>query len=702
LSLRARLPLAVVSRRAAALLAFALAASAAGAEPSVTGQSGLVHMPDARLAPDGTWRLGLAHSDPYFTVWSSVSLFPRLEVSGRYTRIDGVPGFPEAPGLGNYRDKAFDAKLLLRAEDGPWPAVAIGAQDYFGTQLFQAQYLALSKRYGPFDVTLGYGNDRIDGTFGGVRYTPASAPRWRFVFEYDATDYARDFEALRSGAAGREGGATYAIGYHADWWGAQLGYQRGEAALNLYLTVPLMADEFVPKIHEPPPYDAPQERASAADWAGDGRHAQALARTLEQQGYVDVRVRLRGRTLELALGHERISLMSRAVGRAARTALHLGPRDLEALHISYTEREQPFVTYVFRDPDVLARYFAGRASRAELEARTDVTFASSALARELRHEPVMWLDENDTDATADRVAPDAFLEARRRAGPLEGAAFHPFSARIHFNEPGAPLRYDTFAVGAYARRLARGLWINGALRLTLFENVSDIDRPSNSLLPHVRTDIGEYRRLGDRLRLNSLLLNKYAMLHERLYARMSLGYYEEMFAGAGAQALYLPARGDWAFDVSVDALRQRAPGSAFGFRDYRVVTALAAAHYRFPAYGVTATARFGRFLARDEGVRLELKRRFRSGVEIGAWHTWTDAKDVTSPGTPEEPYRDKGIFMSIPLNSMLTYDTRERATLALADYTRDVGQMVVSPGDLYELVERPGVLEGAPFADFAR
>jgi len=659
-------------------------------------------MPDARLAPDGTWRLGLAQSDPYFSVWSSVSLFPRLEVSGRYTRIDGVPGFPNAPELGNYRDKAFDAKLLLLAEDGPWPAVAIGAQDYFGTQLFQAQYLALSKRFGRFDLTVGYGNDRIDGVFGGVRYTPTFAPRWRLVFEYDATDYARDFEALRSGAAERDGGATYAVGYHADWWGMQLGYQRGDAALNLYLTVPLMADEFVPKIHEPPPYDAPRARASAAAWASDSRHAHALARALEQQGYVDVRMRLRGRTLELVLGHERISLMSRAVGRAARTALHLGPSDLEALRISYTEREQPLVTYVFRDPDVLARYFAGRASRAELEAHTDVVYASSALARALRHEPVMWLDEDDMDAAADRVAPDAFLEARRRPGPLEGAAFYPFNARIHFNDPGAPVRYDTFAVGAYERRLARGLWVNGALRLTLFENVSDIQRPSNSLLPHVRTDIGEYRRLGDRLRLNSLLLNKYAMLRERLYGRASLGYYEEMFAGAGAQVLYLPVRGDWAIDVSVDALRQRAPGAAFGFRDYRVITALAAAHYRFPAYGVTATARFGRFLARDEGVRLELKRRFRSGVEIGAWYTWTDAKDITSPGTPEEPYRDKGIFMSIPLNSMLTYDTRERATLALADYTRDVGQMVISPGDLYELIERPGVLEGAAFADFAR
>jgi membrane-associated phospholipid phosphatase len=88
-------------------------------------------------------------------------------------------------------------------------------------------------------------------------------------------------------------------------------------------------------------------------------------------------------------------------------------------------------------------------------------------------------------------------------------------------------------------------------------------------------------------------------------------------------------------------------------------------------------------------VRLEFKRRFLSGVEIGAWYTKTNGKDITNPGTPTNPYNDKGVFLSFPLNIMLPSDTQAKAGMSLSPWTRDVGQMVTSPGDLYELFEQP-------------
>jgi membrane-associated phospholipid phosphatase len=44
--------------------------------------------------------------------------------------------------------------------------------------------------------------------------------------------------------------------------------------------------------------------------------------------------------------------------------------------------------------------------------------------------------------------------------------------------------------------------------------------------------------------------------------------------------------------------------------------------------------------------------------------------------------------MQMALNAMLTKDTRSTATMSLAPWTRDVGQMVASPGDLARLMER--------------
>jgi membrane-associated phospholipid phosphatase len=256
-----------------------------------------------------------------------------------------------------------------------------------------------------------------------------------------------------------------------------------------------------------------------------------------------------------------------------------------------------------------------------------------------------------------------------------------------FNDPSGALRYETAAAANYDQRLGEGLYFNSAFKLNLFENVSGVTQASNSLLPHVRTDIAEYKR-GARFKLNRALINKYMTLDEGLYARVSAGLYEEMFRGLGGQILYLPKDERWAVDLTLDALQQRDYKGWFGKRDYHVLTALGALHYRLP-YDITVTSRAGRFLANDEGVRLEFKRRFRSGVEIGAWFTKTNGKDITSPGKPSDPYNDKGIFLSVPLNIMLPSDSQATAGFALAPWTRDVGQMVGSPGDLYDIFENP-------------
>jgi len=79
----------------------------AWAEPSLSGQTGLIYMPDARLDPDGTWRTGYSFAEPYGAVWTSLTALPRLEGSLRYTEINGVPGFGSQPGTdyGDFKDR---------------------------------------------------------------------------------------------------------------------------------------------------------------------------------------------------------------------------------------------------------------------------------------------------------------------------------------------------------------------------------------------------------------------------------------------------------------------------------------------------------------------------------------------------------------------------------------------------------------------
>jgi hypothetical protein len=258
---------------------------------------------------------------------------------------------------------------------------------------------------------------------------------------------------------------------------------------------------------------------------------------------------------------------------------------------------------------------------------------------------------------------------------------------MYFNDPSGALKYDFSMIGGMAHNFGGGLVFRTSAKATVVEDVSDVTQASNSVLPHVRTDIADYKR-GGRFKVLTMTLNQYFEPARRVYARVSAGIYEEMYAGVGGQVLYLPARGRWAADLSADYVQQRNFRGLFGFRSYRTLTAIGSFHYRLP-YDLTATLRAGRFLARDVGARFELSRRFKSGIEIGGWYTVTDGKDITTPGSPNSPYHDKGVFIRIPLRTMLTYDTQAVADLSLSPWTRDVGQMVKSPDDLYERLEEP-------------
>lgn len=112
------------------------------------------------------------------------------------------------------------------------------------------------------------------------------------------------------------------------------------------------------------------------------------------------------------------------------------------------------------------------------------------------------------------------------------------------NDPSGAFKYD-LGLSADARvHLARGWWLDGAVNASVLENVSDVTQPSNSLLPHVRSDLAEYRQ-ASRVKLSKLLVNRFWQPAERVYLRATGGLYEEMFGGAGGQALYLSRDGNW-------------------------------------------------------------------------------------------------------------------------------------------------------------
>ena len=664
------------------------------AEPTLTGQTGFISMPDARVAPDGTWRTGFSVLRPYESIWSSISLFPWLEASGRYTRLMGVRPRLIDPSreddYGDFKDKAFDLKLRLWDESAWRPSVAVGVQDTFGTNLFRATYVAASKRWGGLDATLGYGKDRIDGLYGGLRYRPESLPGWSFLAEYDAYDYKNDPFGDESGAWKYSKGPVVAVTKEWNGAGVKLGAGHGEAILNAWLSVPLGEREFVPKFKEPPPYTKINPRPSEAQWGSDPAHRLRLAAALAAQDFRRVRIRYENQALAVTLTNIRISDMPRAVGRAARTALSFAPLETREIAVTYETASMPVATYRFTDVRLLQRYFNGMAGRAQLAPTVAIEYPQPGAGAGEDLEAALAAFEEPIPESALRAPAGPEFTLLARDDGTNSYKIRPALAS-YFNDASGAIKFDLSILGDYNRVLARGLVFESQARVTVWENVSDVTQPSDSTLPHVRTDIAEYKK-GGTAKINRLLVNQYAQPAERTYARFSGGIYEEMYSGAGTQVMYVPPGAAWNVDLAVDWLRQRDYRGLFGHLDYSTVTAIASYHYRM-AHGVTATLRGGRFLARDEGVRGELKRRFASGFEVGAWYTRTNGNDTTGPGSPDSPYYDKGVFMRLALDAMLAYDTQAVASMSLAPWTRDVGQMVVSPGDLARMLEKPLLLD---------
>lgn len=128
-----------------------------GSSQSDFGGTGLLQMPNARIAPEGEFSVNYRDNDQYRFYSTSVALFPWLEGTIRYTdvRTRKYSQWEDFSGDQSYKDKSFDFKLRLW-EEGYWlPQVAFGKRDIAGTGLFDGEYLVASKQAGPFDFTLG-------------------------------------------------------------------------------------------------------------------------------------------------------------------------------------------------------------------------------------------------------------------------------------------------------------------------------------------------------------------------------------------------------------------------------------------------------------------------------------------------------------------------------------------------------------------
>lgn len=635
------------------------------------GGVGLMQTPTARMAPAGELSVSASRTSPYSRYSVSLQPFEWLEGSFRYTSISNRKYGPDSlSGDQSYKDKAVDVKLRLWQESHWAPELALGFRDVGGTGLFASEYLVANKRYenfdfsagiawgylgnrGDFDSPAGWLDDRFktrpegEGTgdvntnayfrgrpslFGGVTYQTPWEPLSLKV-EYEGNDYKNEpLDNPIKQDSPINIGAVFKL---ADSVDLSAGWERGNTAMfGITVHTNFVSRKASAKTFDPPaerlPTHAPATAADQVNWANVSQRLQNNA------GYKVERIAQRGSEL-LVYGEQTTYFYSaKAVGRASRILDNSVNADID------------WFTLVNK--------------------RYDMPLEETSVPRETFREVV-----NNEEA----------LQSLHRAVEVNAAV--PHTETTLYNQARAPL---TFGVGlGYKQnvggpdgllyqlsadadaeyRFTPNTWWSGMLSANLLNNYDHFTYDAPSGLPRVRTDLRKYLTTSD-VTMPTFQFNHAEQLDKDLYGMVYGGYLESMFAGVGGEVLFRPVGQRWSVGGDLNYVRQRDFNQGFGLRDYSTVTGHITGYTDLP-YDAQAAVSVGRYLARDWGATIDLSREFANGVRFGAWATLTTA----SKAEYGEGSFDKGIYISIPFDELMSVSTMRRANIIWSPLTRDGG-----------------------------
>ena len=218
----------------------------------------------------------------------------------------------------------------------------------------------------------------------------------------------------------------------------------------------------------------------------------------------------------------------------------------------------------------------------------------------------------------------------------------------------------------------------------LYNNFDELKLMSDSILPHVRTDIVPYLKESRNFGLTRLQLNYFLNPKKDIYFKFAGGILEEMFGGIGFEALYRPFNSDLAIGAELWRVQQRDFDQRFKFRDYKTTTGYINLYYKEPRSKVIIALKGGRFLAEDSGINFDFSRRFPSGLRIGAFFTLTDiSKEEFGEGS-----FDKGFYFHIPVELFFNRYSKGLAGFGLRPITRDGGAYIIHSHHLWGVTEQ--------------
>jgi hypothetical protein len=650
-------------------------------------QGGYFTMPSARTYEAGMLGFGFAYVPPY-NVWSlAFQFFDHLETTGNYWIYNGkLEGNFGHLGFGDDAERAANVKfILLRKEDGiPFlPEFAIGWNDFIGSCRFNSFYAVATQDFLKLNLeaTLGWGNGRIKGFFGGLAWSPwrHSPYFWKgltLAAEYDANNYKHHVHEHSEGrkvSSRINAGVQYeflnffrasASTIRGNDWAASLAfkYNLGESK-GLF-----------PKIYDPLPYQAPIDQEALGIIRSREEFAQELAYAFKEQGLDLFSIRLVPENggedrLWMKLVNIRYRIEEDVRNRIERVLGSLIPSNVKTVTAVVEADGVDVHEYRFRSED-LKRYCEEKMGEDE--------FRVIAPTREVTRRP------NDFES--------CLLYKRHK--PIWILTFRPW-LRTFFGSSTGKIKYETGLSagpeGYLFDQIYYSLYATWTIKSSV-QKLADRDALNPSRIINVRTDTIRYNQANS-FHIDQAFLQKSWNMGHGWFSRLAVGYFEMAYSGIAAETLYYPVRSSWAIGFEAATLLKRnyyglgfqhkirkLTDEGYKLFPYTGLQYFVDFYYEYKPFNLDFKVSVGQFLARDQGIRVEGARMFPSGLRVGLWYTLTNANDVVNGSR----YYDKGFSITMPLDMFMNKSSRTRIGYSMSAWLRDCGAIAATGKELYK------------------
>jgi len=666
-------------------------------------------MPSARFMPEGSLAFSWNKNEPYLRGSIVAYPFSWMEASYQYTDINNAlySDVPEFSGSQSYKDKSFDFKFRLLKETDLLPEVAIGARDVAGTGVFSSEYLVFNKRFNNLDLTLGIGwgtlsenniknplssisdefsdRENLDetlggefntgyffsgqaGLFGGMEYILPRFKGLRLKVEYDGTDYTKEgfpygadsfqfgIEPIKQPTSQFNFGVVYPL---SNSFHLKLGYIKGNT-INIGFSIqnnlgrknPILVKNSPRRIIPEPTKEALKivnNRSNINLYRNSLKYLKEEGFFLQNANYLE-----KDNTLEIVYSESTNMSMMRSAGRVASILDDISPEKVKNFRINYLNGGLGLFSLKI-NRDSFTRYKDTKSYELALLDSEVISYEHSSDNYE--YQPVTKY-------------------------PVHYLKFSP-SIRSQIGGPDG-FYFGDIRIAAHSELIfQRGLVASTNISYGLGDNFDELKLASDSVLPHVRTDIVKYLKETDGIALNQMTINWFNQFNDEIYYKLSGGVLEAMFAGIGGEILYRPFKGSLAIGAELWRVKQRDYDMTFDFLDYQTTTGHINIFYTEPRSQVTLAMKGGRFLAEDSGINFDFSRRFKSGLVIGAFFSLTDI----SKAEFGEGSFDKGFYFQLPIELFLSGYSKGRAGFGLRPLTRDGAAYLVHSHPLYGVTE---------------